>query len=59
MSDVMSERAVEYVDPVCGMTVNPATAAGHVDRDGRTYYFCGKGCVERFKANPQSFLEPR
>jgi YHS domain-containing protein len=28
------------VDPVCGMTVNPATAAGHYEHQGKTYYFC-------------------
>ncbi len=36
-------------DPVCGMTVDPATAAAHVERDGQTYYFCSKGCAEKFR----------
>jgi Cu+-exporting ATPase len=44
------------IDPVCGMTVDPARAAGSVDHHGTTYYFCSKGCVEKFKANPDRFL---
>ncbi len=46
------------VDPVCGMTVDPASAAGHVEYRGHTYYFCCQHCVEKFKANPERFLAP-
>ncbi|HEY3045597.1 MAG TPA: heavy metal translocating P-type ATPase, partial [Vicinamibacterales bacterium] len=49
----MTDRVI---DPVCGMTVDPARAAGSVDHHGTTYYFCSKGCVEKFKANPDRFL---
>ena len=45
-----------HVDPVCGMTVSPAKSAGDVAYSGRTYYFCGRSCVERFRANPDAFL---
>jgi Cu+-exporting ATPase len=31
------------IDPVCGMTVDPSRAAGHLEHEGLTYYFCGKG----------------
>ncbi len=31
------------VDPVCGMTVDPARAAGQTEHAGTTYYFCSKG----------------
>jgi len=41
------------------MTVDPARAAGHVDYQGQTYYFCGRGCVEKFRANPAEFIKPR
>ncbi len=44
------------VDPVCGMTVNPDRAAGTVDHDGTTYYFCSKSCVAKFKADPKKYL---
>jgi Cu+-exporting ATPase len=43
-------------DPVCGMTVDPARAAGHVDYKGTTYHFCSQHCVHAFKANPKRFL---
>jgi P-type Cu+ transporter len=43
-------------DPVCGMTVDPATAAGHVDYQGKTYHFCSKHCLQAFSADPAKFL---
>ncbi len=39
-------------DPVCGMDVDPDAAAGSFDYDGQTYYFCSKGCLEKFRADP-------
>jgi Cu+-exporting ATPase len=48
----------EVVDPVCGMTIDPADAVGHVDYQGRTYFFCAESCLERFKADPASYLTP-
>jgi Cu+-exporting ATPase len=41
------------------MTVTPERAAGHFDYKGHTYYFCAKGCLERFKADPEKYLAPR
>jgi P-type Cu+ transporter len=46
------------LDPVCGMTVDPARAAGHVDHEGTTYHFCSKGCVAKFTADPKKYLAP-
>jgi Cu+-exporting ATPase len=43
-------------DPVCGMDVNPATAAAQVEHDGVTFYFCAKGCAKAFTADPAQFL---
>ena len=43
-------------DVVCGMQVDPARAAGTTDYNGKTYYFCGRGCLERFRADPDAFL---
>jgi len=51
-------QAAGEVDPVCGMTVAPERAAGHFEYRGHTYYFCGKGCLERFKADPEKYLGP-
>src|SRR5215475_2344427 len=38
------------------MMVDPERAAGHVDHNGKTYYFCSKNCVAKFTADPQKYL---
>jgi Cu+-exporting ATPase len=48
--------ATVQTDPVCGMTVNTATAAGMYEREGRTYYFCSPGCREKFATDPERYL---
>jgi len=48
--------AERVLDPVCGMMVDPDRAAGHVDHNGTTYYFCSKSCVAKFSANPEQYL---
>ncbi len=46
------------VDPVCGMTVDPAKTAWHAEHGGRTYHFCSRGCRDRFVAEPQRYAGP-
>ena len=46
----------EAIDPVCGMTVQVATARYRSVHDGETFYFCSPGCVKAFEANPAAFL---
>jgi len=46
------------VDPVCGMTVDPAATAHHAEHAGRSFHFCSAGCRTRFVADPAKFLEP-
>ena len=43
-------------DPVCGMTVDPARAAGKYEYEGTTYYFCNPRCLEKFQAEPKKYL---
>src|ERR1700722_4648401 len=43
-------------DPVCGMTVNPDTAAGHVEHSGKSYHLCSKSCAQKFSADPARYL---
>src|SRR6266849_1003888 len=45
-------------DPVCGMTVDPAKAAAHFEHSGETYFFCAKGCAQKFSADPERYLNP-
>ena len=51
-----TDGSSEVIDPVCGMTVDPHNAAGLVDYNGQTYYFCSRNCKERFQASPETFV---
>jgi len=44
------------IDPVCGMTVEPAEAAATASYKGTTYYFCSVGCRDKFLAHPEKYL---
>jgi Cu+-exporting ATPase len=44
-------------DPVCGMTVDPATSKHRFDYHGATYHFCSAGCRTKFAADPQAYLD--
>ncbi|HEX4423771.1 MAG TPA: heavy metal translocating P-type ATPase, partial [Terriglobales bacterium] len=46
-------------DPVCGMTVNPATARFSSEHDRTSYYFCAKSCKDKFESDPEKYLKPR
>lgn len=43
-------------DPVCGMTVDPSSAASSFEFGGQTYYFCSRHCLAKFQANPAAFV---
>ena len=43
-------------DPVCGMSVDPATATEKADHMGHTYYFCSAGCRQAFEKDPARYL---
>jgi len=46
-------------DPVCGMDVDPERRPElKAEHDGKTYYFCGKGCMLEFRDDPEQFLDP-
>ena len=47
------------IDPVCGMTVDPLDRPDlHLELDGRTFWFCGKGCLLEFRDSPATYLDP-
>ncbi len=50
--------APEVTDPVCGMKINPAKAAGSVEHQGEAVYFCSKSCLAKFVADPDRYLPP-
>jgi Cu+-exporting ATPase len=48
---------VSVRDPVCGMSVNPATSRHRFDHRGETFHFCSAGCRTKFAADPQKYLD--
>jgi P-type Cu+ transporter len=46
-------------DPVCGMSVDPATARHRAEHIGEEFFFCSARCRERFLAEPERFLDAR
>jgi Cu+-exporting ATPase len=48
---------MKYIDPVCGMTVTPESAAAQSEYNGTVYYFCAPGCKARFDADPAAYLK--
>jgi len=50
---------VQVIDPVCGMTVDPASAAGRSEYRGELYYFCSPGCQKKFDAAPEKYVKAR
>jgi YHS domain-containing protein len=47
----MNDSKTVTTDPICGMTVDTATAL-HAERDGKTFYFCSDHCREKFLSTP-------
>jgi Cu+-exporting ATPase len=47
----------QVTDPVCGMTISPADSVGSVEHRGQTYYFCSQSCLEKFRANPEKYID--
>ncbi|MDP1702700.1 MAG: heavy metal translocating P-type ATPase [Aestuariivirga sp.] len=52
-----STRTATAIDPVCGMTVDTASAKHKADHKGHTYYFCSAGCKAKFVTDPAKYLE--
>ncbi len=44
-------------DLVCGMTIDPKTAAGVSAYQGQTYYFCSNGCKKAFDREPAKYVK--
>jgi Cu+-exporting ATPase len=54
-----AEMAKIETDPVCGMDVDPEKNPNlHLEYEGRTYWFCGKGCLLEFRDDPQTYTDP-
>ena len=55
--DHHAASATKVRDPVCGMTVDPATSKHRIDYRGETYHFCSAGCRAKFAARPDQYLD--
>jgi xanthine dehydrogenase accessory factor len=45
-----------YVNPVCGMAVDIASARHVLDWGGQRVYFCCDGCKIEFERTPEKYL---
>ena len=55
--DYGGDGAAQAKDPVCGMSVDPATAKHRFEHAGKAYVFCCAGCLNKFAADPERYLE--
>lgn len=56
-TNVSSTAGATAKDPVCGMSVAVAQAKFRYDYKGKSYYFCCAGCLEKFKAAAEKYLQ--
>lgn len=47
------------IDPVCGMEVDPGTAAAETCHEGTKVFFCAEGCRDAFLAHPERYTKPK
>jgi P-type Cu+ transporter len=55
MTQAEATQSEVQIDPVCGMKVVREKAAASTEHAGRRWYFCGKGCLAKFKAEPAKY----
>jgi Cu+-exporting ATPase len=53
------ESLPKAVDPVCGMTVDPARTRFTAEHGGEKFHFCTEGCLRRFREDPARFVRPK
>ena len=53
---MMANQKTTMTDPICDMSVEPASAADKFDYDGQTYYFCSVHCQKLFQSDPAKYL---
>lgn len=52
-------ETAKITDTVCGMKIEPSVAAGKIEYDGETFYFCSKDCKEIFNRAPAKYATAR
>jgi Cu+-exporting ATPase len=56
--DMTQNDTTLVTDPVCGMNIDPTTAAATREHDGNEFFFCSAGCAEKFDADPHRYGHP-
>ena len=51
------EDTATVKDVVCGMDIDPNTAAAQTEHQGKTYYFCSHDCHAKFMSEPQKYAD--
>jgi Cu+-exporting ATPase len=55
-AELPAPSGARAIDPVCGMTVDPQETPHRHDHEGHAYYFCSAGCLRKFVAEPDKYL---
>jgi len=55
-ASAQTEKAEEFRDPVCGMVTRDPAAYLPLEYRGKTYYFCSRHCLEKFRENPERYI---
>jgi Cu+-exporting ATPase len=58
-TESQTKMPTKVVDPVCGMTILPEKAVDTQEYNGDVYYFCGRSCLEKLKADPARYATPK
>lgn len=51
------QATTKVIDPVCGMSIDPATSSHRFEYGSESYHFCSAGCRTKFVADPARYLE--
>jgi Cu+-exporting ATPase len=58
-ASVAAQGLAAITDPICGMTVDPATSKHLFEHAGTAYHFCSAGRRSKFEADPAKYLAPQ
>jgi Cu+-exporting ATPase len=53
--NAITHEALAVVDPVCGMSVDPSSAAASATHAGKVYHFCSTHCRDDLLADPARY----
>lgn len=49
------KKEEKFIDPICGMEVDPKTAAGKAEHDGIWFHFCSQNCLSTYSKDPHKY----